>query len=197
MVDFNINLAKSMTSSPVERARFYNRMLIYLVICAAMLVGVAFWGSRSILAATKANHDRKLLVETLAVTSEYGESFFKNPDQAYDEFKGYATDLETLRSALEKRSQFLPVMSQLLSGFSKEIGLQSLSASDEDKAIEFVLVAPVIDEAGNDVLRELQDKWRSNEELRLRAHAVSQLTSEREMVGDTLMAYVRYRCIVK
>ena len=80
MVDFNINLAKSMTSSPEDRVRFYNRMLIYLVTCAALLVGTAFLSSKSMVSAIKANKERKRLVESMTQVSDYGKSFFRNPE---------------------------------------------------------------------------------------------------------------------
>lgn len=197
MVDFNINLAKSMTSTPAERARFYNRMLIYLVTCAAMLVGVAFLASRNIVQTVSAHKERVRLVDDMASASEYGKEFFKNPAQAYVEFNNYATDLETLRTALEQRSQFLPVLSQLFGDFPSNILLQSLEAKASDKSIEFKLVAPLIDENGNNVLGDLQKKWQDNEQLRARANAVTQITKEQEMVDQILMAYAKYKCILK
>lgn len=197
MVDFNINLVKSMTSTPEERIRFYHRMLIYLVACAALMVGVAYLSSTNIVSAMKTNRERMELVEAVSSVSEYGKAFYADPGRALDEFSHYATDLEVLRSALEERSQFLPVMSQLFSDFPDNVALQSLNANAAEKSIEFILVAPVIDAEGNDVLRPLQARWRDNKELRTRANAVTQLTSEREMVGDTLMVYVKYKCIVK
>ncbi len=197
MVDFNVNLVKSMTSSPEQRARFYNRMLIYLSVCAIALVGTAFLSSRSIVIALQANKERKALMESVSTISAYGKGFYASPKESYEEFSNYASDLETLRSALEQRSRFLPVMSLLFSGFPKNVALQSLEASAADGSIEFVLSAPVLDEQGNDVFGTLQKTWRGNQELRSRARGVTQLTSEREMVGNTMMANVKYRCIVK
>lgn len=197
MVDFNINLAKSMTSAPEERRRFYNRMLIYLVVCAAALVGVAYLSSLNIMNGLRANRQSQELISAVTAVSSYGKSFYKNPAQAYKEFKAYASDLESLRGALAKRPQFLPVMSQLFNDFPKNVAMQSLSATAADNTLEFVLVAPVIDENGQDVLKKLQTKWKDNAELQARVNAVRQVTNERNMVGDTLMAYVKYKCILK
>lgn len=197
MVDFNVNLVKSMTSTQEERRRFYNRMLIYLVTCAALMVGVAYLGSKNIVTAVKAGNERAALIGAVTSVSDYGKEFYANPEKALEEFGNYASDLEVLRSVLEQRSQFLPVLSQLFSDFPENVALQSLNAKAADNSIEFVLVAPVIDEDGKDVLRALQAKWRDDDDLNSLAHAVTQMTSEREMAGDTLMAYVKYKCIVK
>jgi hypothetical protein len=197
MVDFNINLVKTMVSTPEERAGFYNKMLIYLVSCAALMVGTAYLSSKHLFNAAKANKGRNQLVYTMSSMSDFGKSFFKDPEQAYVEFGYYADDLETLRSALEQRSQFLPVISQLFADFPDNVTLQSLAATAADNSIEFILVAPVIDEDGNDILRMLQTKWRDNENLWLMAETVTAVSSEREMMGDTLVASVTYKCILK
>ncbi len=197
MVDFNINLAKSMVSSPEERMRFYNRMLIYLVICAALMVGTAYLSSKHILGATRANKERNSLIASMSAVSDFGKSFFKDPELAYEEFGYYADDLDTLRSVFETRSHFLPVMSQLFGSFPENISLQNLVASSADDSIEFELVAPVIDESGNDVLRMLQTTWRDNGELWALAKTLTPVTSEREMVGDILVASVKYKCVLK
>ena len=42
MVDYRINLAKTLTSTPEQRRKFYNGMIIYLSVCAAGLVYVAY-----------------------------------------------------------------------------------------------------------------------------------------------------------
>ena len=197
MADFNINLVKSMTSSPEARVRFYNRMLIYLVTCAALLVGVSYLSARNVVAALRANGDRETLIREEAAVMEFGQDFHDNPEQSLKEFTAYAADLDILRSALEQRSQFLPVLSRLFSDFPEDIVLEDLKANAADKSIEFLLVAPVIDEEGNEVLRALQNKWRDDEELRARANAVTQVSNEREMVGDILMSYAEFKCIVK
>jgi len=197
MVDFNINLAKSMVSSQEERMRFYNRMLIYLVVCAALMVGTAYLSSKHVISAAKANKESRLLIVSMSTASDFGKTFFKNPEQAYKEFGNYAEDLVTLRSVFEQRSQFLPALSQLFGNFPANVSLQSLTASAAENAIEFELVAPVIDEKGNDVLRALQAEWRDNPELMAVAKPVAAMSSEREMVGDVLVASVKYKCILK
>lgn len=197
MVDFNINLAKSMTSSQEERQRFYHRMLLYLVVCAGLMVGVAYLSSRYFISALKDNQMRKQEVTSMASISEYGKTFFEDPEQALQELSNYASDLDMLQEALEHRSEFLPVLSQLFKDFPDGIELQSLSARTDEKLITFALVAPVIDEAGNDVLRQLQQEWQQNTELQALAQPVTQLTSEREWVGEGLVTHATYNCTLK
>lgn len=197
MVDFNINLVKSMVSTPEERARFYNRMLIYLIICAALMVGTAYLFSKHVLNASTASKDRKALVAEMSAMSDFGKSFFDNPEQAYKKLGYYADDLKTLRSVLEERSQFLPVISQLFADIPDTVSLQSLTATAADNSIEFILVAPVIDDEGNDILRMMQTRWRDNAALWTLAKTVTAVSSEREMVGDALVASVTYKCILK
>jgi hypothetical protein len=172
-------------------------MLIYLVTCAALMVGTAYLSSKHILRAAKANKDRSSLIASMSAVSDFGKAFFDDPEQAYREFGNYAADLETLRSVFDSRSHFLPVLSQLFGDFPKNISLRNLVASSADDSIEFEVVAPVIDDQGNDVLRMLQTKWRDNQELWALAKTVTAVTSEREMVGDALMASVKYKCILK
>jgi hypothetical protein len=197
MADFNINLAKTMVSTPEERQRFYNRMLIYLVICAAALVYVSYLASLNVVEAVRSNREHQMLMGIDAAVSESGRDFYKNPDQTYEELDVRAKDLEILRGLLAKRAQFLPVLSQLFLDFPADIALQDLTATASSKTIQFGLVAPYLDEDGESPISKLQAQWKGNKEILARTTGIRQVTSERRMVGDMAAVFVTFECTLR
>jgi len=197
MADFNINLAKSMVSTPEQRQQFYNRMLIYLVICAAAMVYVAYLASLNLVDVARANRDRQMLVSVDAAVSEYGKEFYINPETTYQELDAYAKDLETLRDLLLQRAHFLPVLNQLFLDFPDDVALQNLTATASTKTIQFGLVAPYRDRMGESPVAKLQAQWKANNELLNRTTGVRQVTSERRLVGDMAAVFVKFECVLK
>jgi len=197
MADFNINLAKSMVSTPEQRQQFYNRMLIYLVICAAAMVYVAYLASLNLVKAIQSNRERKVLVMTTAASTGLGKDFYKNPDQIYQQMNNYANDLETLRDLLLKRANFLPVLTQLFQDFPNNVALQDLTANASTKTIQFGLIAPLSFEKGESPVANLQAQWKANKELQNRTTGVRQVTSERRLVGDAAAVFVKFECVLK
>ena len=198
MADYNINLVKSMVSSPEERLRFYNRMLIYLIMCSAAMVYTAYIGSMNLLNAFQANRERKILIGADTAVSDYGKDFYKDPEKVLRELSDYAQDLETLRISVSKRAHFLPVVNQLFKDFPENISLQNLNAISAGRAIQFELAAPLFDEEGGDPVADLRARWKSNEELGLLIKdEVEQLTIERRMVDDSAVSFVKFKCELK
>ncbi|MEA2068886.1 MAG: hypothetical protein U9P12_06785 [Verrucomicrobiota bacterium] len=197
MADFRINLAKTVVNSPEERQKFYNGMLIYLVLCAAAMVYVAYLSSINLTKAYRANKQSRLLAKTVSASSGYGKAFYKNPDKVYGELDIYASDLEVLRSALSRRSHFLPVMSQLFSDFPEDVALQGLTASASSKKISFGLVVPLSDQEKGDPVRQLQTLWSGNDELMQRVLSIRPITGERRMMGGQPAFFVQFECVLK
>ena len=197
MADFNINLAKIMVSTPEERQRFYNRMMIYLVICAAAMVYVAYLASLNLVETVKLNRERQALIMTASSITGYGQTFYSNPDQTYQELDLYAKDLEILRDLLLQRANFLPVLNQIFLDFPDNIALQSLRATASGKSIQFGLVAPYRDQKGESPVSTLQARWKGNKELVNRTAVLRQLTSERRLVGDMAAVFVKFECVLK
>ena len=197
MTDFRINLAKTMVSSSEERQKFYNGMLIYLVVCAAAMVYVAYLTSVNISEAYRANKENRMLVKTVSASSAFSKEFYKNPKKAYQNLDVYAADLEILRAALSQRSHFLPVMSQLFSDFPADVALQGLLASASSKKLSFGLVLPLSDREKGDPVRKLQASWNGNEALMQKVYSIRAITGERRMFGDTPAFFVQFECILK
>ena len=197
MTDFRINLAKTSVSSAEERQKFYNGMLVYLVLCAAVLVYVAYLSSVHIMEAYHANKENRMLVKTVSASSSFSKAFYKSPEKAYQNLEVYAADLDVLRTALSQRSQFLPVMSQLFSDFPEDVALQSLSASANSKKLSFGLALPLSDREKGDPVRKLQASWSGNEALMQQVHSIRPVTGERRMVGDRPTFFVQFECILK
>jgi hypothetical protein len=197
MVDFKINLAKTMVSTPEQRQAFYHRMLIYLVICSAGLVYIAYFSAVNIVKAIHANRERQMLIGVDTAVTEAGKNFYSNPDQTYQELDAYAKDLETLRALVSKRAHFLPVLNQLFVDFPDNIALQYLTAKASTKTIEFGLVAPLFDPKGGSPVSKLQAQWKGNKELLNRTTGVRQVTSERRVVGDAPAVFVKFECVLK
>ena len=62
--DYKINLAKDLTSSIEGRVKFYNGMLIYLAICAALLVCVAYLASVNVKTFLENHREQRQLLAT-------------------------------------------------------------------------------------------------------------------------------------
>ena len=197
MTDYRINLAKTIVSSPEERQKFYNGMLIYLVLCAAAMVYTAYFSASNLQKAHRTNQQNQALVQSVSTASGFSKTFYKNPEEAYEQLNTYATDLEVLRTALAQRSHFLPVMTQLFSDFPDNVALQGLTASAVNKKISFGLVLPLSDQTKADPVRQLQTKWNGNKELMQRVQSIRPITGERRMVGDQPVFFVQFECTLK
>ncbi len=197
MSDYRINLVKSVVSSEEERQKFYNGMLIYLVLCFAAMVYVSYLSAKSFLEAHRVNKQSQALVNTVAESSGFSKTFYKNPADAYRELEVYSADLDLLRAALSERSHFLPVMTQLFSDFPEGVALQGLSASAVNKKISFGLVLPLTDQTKADPVRQLQTMWSGNTELMQRTQSIRPITGERRMVGDEPVFFVQFECLLK
>jgi hypothetical protein len=197
MTDYRINLAKSVTSTPEERKKFYNGMLIYQVVCAGLMVYVAYLSSFSIIDGLRASRHKRNLVKSVTSVSEFSKSFYKNPEQAYAELTLYSEDLTTLRSALAGRSYFQPVISQLFAEFPEGVALKSLTASVANKKVSFGLVVPLSDDEGGDPVRKLQAAWTANEELMKRIVNIRPTTGERRVMAGKPVFFVKFECLLK
>ncbi len=191
--DCRINLAKELTSSTEERVRFYNRMLIYLVICAAGLVLVAFLSSWNLKNYIENNHEHAQLLNSSSIVSGLNPSAFKNPDNTYDELRNYSNQIIILKQELGSRVQLLPVVHNLFVDLHKNITLQSLSASKDKLAFGLIMPPP---SAGADPVRDLRTAWEANEELMKRVSTIRPITGERRTIGKKSVFYVQFECIL-
>lgn len=191
MVDYRINLAKTVTSTLEQRTRFYNSMIIYLTVCAAGLVYVAYLASYNVMDAYKSGRERKAMVESYSAASEFSKTFYRNPSKAYDDLQLYAADLELLKTAFSQRTHFLPVLNHLFSKFPKDIAVENLEASAAENNIIFELVGPVRS------VKAQQAAWNQNKELAGLVRNIKQVKSGQREVNGQPVPFVRFECILK
>ena len=191
MVDYRINLARTVTSTPEQRRKFYNGMIIYLAVCAAGLVYVAYSASLNVMEAYRENRDRRFLVKTIADVSEFSQGFFRNPQAAYNELQQYSADMALLKASLAERAHFLPVMTQLFSTFPKDVAIESLEASSVQHSIVFGLVG------SSKSVKDLQAVWKQNAELNELVDSIKQVTGEVRVVAGEPVYFVKFECILK
>jgi hypothetical protein len=175
MVDYRINLAKTITSTPEQRRKFYNGMIIYLAFCAAGLVYTAYLASDNVMSAYSAEKQRRTMVKAVSSASGFGERFYRNPQKAYSELELYAKDLTLLKTAFAQRTHFLPVLNQIFTDFPKEITVENLEASAKQKTITFGLAGP------GKLIRNRQEAWKKNAKLNTLVR-IKQVKSEQQMV---------------
>lgn len=194
MVDYRINLAKTLTSSVEERTRFYNNMLIYLLFCSSALVFVAYASTSNLLdfAGNKRAHTR-LLAEASAETG-VDKSAFKNTNQAYTELQAYSGRISEVRQVLGQRVELLPVVHNLFLDLPDKVVLQSFSATKDKMA--FGLTMPPASVGAGDPVRKLKAAWESNEELMKRVASIRPLTGERRTMGEESVFYVKFECVL-
>ncbi|MDF7808431.1 hypothetical protein P4E94_13335 [Pontiellaceae bacterium B12219] len=193
--DYRINLAKDLTSSVEERTRFYNRMLLYQVGCAALLVLVAYFSSVNLNSFLRNRLEAHQLLVTAAVVSDLDLETFKNPDTIYKELDVHSREIASLRQVLESRVQLLPVIHNLFLNLPADVSLQMLSANRYK--LSFGLVMPPLSEHAGDPVRDLREAWEKNEELMMRVSSIRPLTGERRTIGNTSVFYVQFECLLK
>ncbi len=191
MVDYRINLAKTVTSTPEQRRKFYNGMILYLSVCAAGMVYVAYLASANVMDAYRTDRQRRAMIKTASSASSFSKAFYKNPDKAYHELQLYATDLSLLKTVCIERTHFLPVFNQLFSKFPKNLTIESLSASSAKNKITFGLVGP------GKLVREQQVMWKKNIELNGLVRSIKQVTGEQRMVGNQSVYFVKFECVLR
>jgi hypothetical protein len=184
-------LAKSITSTPEQRRKFYHGMILYLSLCAAGLVYTAYLASANVMEAYKADHQRRNLVRTVTASSDFSKTFYKSPGRAYDELQLYAKDLSLIRQAFAQRTHFLPVLNQLFIDFPEDITVEDLDASAARSTISFGLVGP-----GKSVKAQ-QLAWRQNEKLMQTVRSIKQMQGEQRMVDGQPVYFVKFECILK
>jgi hypothetical protein len=191
MVDFKINLAKAVTSTPEQRRKFYNGMLIYLALCAAGLVYTAYFTSRNIGEAFRTERQRKQVISTVSTVSGFGKKFFANPQKAYSELELYAKDMDLLKQAFGQRAGFLPVINLLFKDFPEDVAVESLEAVAARNTVSFGLVGP------SKSVRAQQAAWKKNDELGKRVRSIKQVKGELRMVQGAPVYFVKFECTLK
>jgi hypothetical protein len=194
-VDYQINLAKSLTSSNEERNRFYNGMLIYLVGCAAALVLAAYFTSINLSRYIKNRHEQRNLIRTALAVSGLEASTFKSPDRAYKELQKYSDELASLRQALGLRTQLLPIIHNLFKALPTEVELKNLTAN-KSKVI-FGINVPAASESVGDPVRKLKTAWENNEQLMKHVASIRPIKGQRRTMGSESVFHVQFECILK
>lgn len=185
MVDYRINLAKTITSTPEQRRKLYNGMIIYLSLCAAGLVYTAYLASANVMEAYSAGRQRRTMIKAVSSASGFGDTFYKNPQKALSELELYADDLTMLKTAFAQRTHFLPVLNQLFADFPENVAVENLEASAKRKTIAFGLVG-----SGKSI-RTRQEAWKKNEKLN-KLVRIKQIKSEQRMVGGQSVYSVKF-----
>ena len=191
MVDYHINLSKSVTSTPEQRRKFYNGMMLYLAICSAGMVYVAYLASFNVKEAYNSSRQRKQMIQSISSVSGFGKRFYKDPSVAYGELQLYASDLTLLKTAFLERSCFLPVFNQLFPHFTADVVVESLEVYPENKSFVFELAG-----AGQSVKTQ-QAAWKKNVELNNLVRSIKQIKGEQRMIGGQSVNLVKFECILK
>lgn len=185
-VDFNINLARNLVSQPERRVRFYHAMLVYLVLCGALMVWVARFSVMNVLAYLDNWQQRSQIEKNTLMATGLDESVFRNPELLSVSLENEAERLASLEAALRQRIQLLPIMYNLFLEMPADVRLQSFVAGRE--GIKFGLV---MDESG-DAVRTLRASWEANEDISKRMANIRPLTGERRTVGTNAFYYVQF-----
>ena len=192
--DFRINLSKEMTSSPEERSRFYNGMLIYLLICFVGLATMGYFGSINIQHLLENLQNKALLEQTVCAVSGVHIDDFKNPNELFRQLEDQAVDIAQLKRALKQRVCLLPVIHNLFSDFPKGVSLESLSANKQK--LSFELIMPLSSDDTEDPVALLSAAWESNENLMKRVATIRPVKGERRTIGSSSFFFVQFECML-
>jgi len=191
MVNYQINLAKSVTSTLEERTKVYHGMITYLFACAVGLVYVTFLAASNMMDAYNSGRTRKEMIESYSAASSFSETFCKNPEKAYNDLKLYAADLALLQTAFSQRTHFLPVLTQLFFQFPNDVAVRNLEAYADQKNITFELIGPV------ESVKEQQARWSQNKKLNQLVLNIKQVKSGQYEVNGLSVPFVKFECILK
>ena len=195
MVDYRINLAKTFTSSAEERIRFYNRMLLYLLLCACMLVGSVYYAVVASMDYLAGKREQSRLISNTMAASGLARSDFDNPDSTMAALKASAEKLAALQKALAPRTKLQPIIENLFSDLPKNVELQSLSA-DSGK-VSFGIIVPMTSGVSSDPVRKLTEAWESNKELSQKVASIRPMNGERRTSGSGSVFFVQFECRLK
>jgi len=193
MVDYRINLAKTVVSTSEQRRMFYNGMLIYLVTCAAAMVFVAYLSSINIKRFLETHRERGQILSTATAVSRLDVSAFKNPGKSYADLQVSSEQIAALKQALGQCTHLLPVVHNLFSELPDGVLLQSLSA-DRHK-MSFDLEMPPPSEGAGDPVRKLRRVWEKNDELMKSVSSIRPVKGERRTVGGESKFYYKFECV--
>jgi len=195
MVDYRINLSKTLTSTVEERTRFYNGMLVYLALCSVALVFVIYISTVNSLNFLENKRDRaRLLVEVSAQTG-VDKTAFKNTTQAYAELEAYSKQLNELRLVLMHRRAQYPIISNLFLDLPDSVVLQSLLM--KEGKLSFGLTMPSASAEAGDPVRKLKTTWGQNKELMKHVVSIRPITGERRTIGTESVFYLKFECVLK
>lgn len=198
MVDYKINLAKSITSTAEQRRTFYNGMLFYLVFCAAGLVYVAYLTSGNVSQAYQDITHRRMLQRSLASSTGVGKEFFRSPEVAFENLSRYSSEIEMLKLALSERVALLPVMDSIISEVPSGVALQSMSGSSTKRIVTFVLTTPAKDGSSTSWVRRMQAVWLQNKDLMNRIEGnIKEVKRDRGSLGGQSVYYIQFECTLK
>lgn len=191
MVDYRINLAKTLTKTPEYRRGLYNGIIFYQALCTAGMVYVAYLAAFNIRAAYDANHQRRQITQTVSSVSKFGKAFLENPDQAKKELELYAENVALLKMAFSQRTHFLPVLGVLFVNFPADVAVESLEVSADKKSMVFGLVGP------GQSIKEQQAEWRRNAELNRLVDSIKQVKGEQRVENGQTVNFVKFECVLK
>ncbi len=194
-VDYQINLAKSLTSSNEARNRFNSGMLLYLLVCTVGLVVASYSTSINLSRYMKNRQEQRQLMATTLAVSGLNASTFKNPDQVYKELQTYSEELSTLQAALGSRTLLLPVIHNLFMDLSSDIELKTLSANKSK--ITFGINVPAASKGVSDPVRALKTAWEGNADLMRYVTSIRPVKGERRTTGAESVFYVQFECVLK
>ena len=194
MVDYRINLAKTLTSSPEKRLKFYNGMLIYLVTCAAIMVLVAYFSSINIKRFVDLRVERKQIEEASSALTGLDDTAFRRPELVVNEIKSLSDQIASLRNALGQRVHLLPIIHNLVLDLPKGVIFHGIVATDRKMVFDLAMPPPSEDEA--DPVRKLTRTWENNEFLKNNVESIRPVKGERRTVGGTSIFHYQFECII-
>lgn len=194
MLDYNINLAREQVRTTEERLRFYKGMLVYLSLCSIALIFSAYIASVNIQHYLRNNREGRQLLASASATVGVSCSVFNDPDRIYADLQVCSEQIVTLKNALEKRVQLLPIIHNLFENLPDHVDLQRLSASRGK--ITFGLVMPPPSDEFGDPVRLLTDVWKKNPELMTTVSSIRPITGERRTKGTNSMFFVQFECLL-
>lgn len=194
-VDYQINLSKDLTSSPEERSRYYSGMLIYLLVCAVLLVLSGYFMSVNLKRYMTNKQELKRSMASAESVSGLSGYIFNHPDQDFEELQSVSGELASLRSVLGVRTRLLPIIHNLFQNMPSNTELENLAANREKVAFRVNVTAASKDKEPS--VSELTTAWENNEELMRYVSGFRALKAQRSRVGSRSIYNIHYECTLK
>jgi hypothetical protein len=191
---FNINLVTGDVLPRKRRAALFWGMVLYLMVCGAVLALIAYQTTRSFV---KTSNERDSIRRS---EDEFKELHLASGDldaglqQLREQLDRECMRLTVIDGILEKRTNMAVILAALSQGLPPDLYILNVASEEKKKTLTFDLVIPVGKSIGSPNASELIAHWTGKESLMREVSTIRSLVSERQRIGGNPVFLLKFEC---